>query len=92
MFLQNKNMHKKFQSGFRKGHSTDTALVKVINDLRVSADNKNVCVLLLLDLTGAVDMIDHSILMSGVLRRSVWISPVLVFFLPNKQKLFCKPS
>ena len=70
MFLQNNQVHNKFQSGFRKGHSTETALVKVINDLRVSADNKNVSVLLLLDLTAAFDIIDHTILLQ---RLEHWV-------------------
>ena len=70
VFLQNNHVHNKFQSGFRKGHSTETALVKVINDLRVSADNKNVSVLLLLDLTAAFDTIDHTILIQ---RLEHWI-------------------
>ena len=70
MFLQSNNVHSKFQSGFRKGHSTETALVKVLNDLRVSADNKDVSVLLLLDLTAAFDTIDHAILLQ---RLEHWI-------------------
>ena len=69
-FLQNNKVHNKFQSGFRKGHSTETALVKVINDLRMSADNKFVSVLLLLDLTAAFDTIDHTILIQ---RLEHWV-------------------
>ena len=70
VFLQINGIHNKFQSGFRKGHSTETALVKVINDLRMSADKKEVSVLLLLDLTAAFDTIDHLILIQ---RLEHWI-------------------
>ena len=70
VFLKSNKVHNKFQSGFRKGHSTETALLKVINDLRVAADNKHVSVLLLLDLTAAFDTIDHTILIQ---RLEHWV-------------------
>ena len=39
----------KFQSGFRKYHSTETALLKVQNDILMSIDNKEATLLILLN-------------------------------------------
>ena len=50
----------KFQSGFRKYHSTETALLKVQNDILMSMDNKEVTLLVLLDVSAAFNTIDHS--------------------------------
>ena len=41
----------KFQSGFRKYHSTETALLKVQNDIVMSMDNTEVTLLVFLDLS-----------------------------------------
>ena len=50
------------QSAYRKFHNTETALVKIVNDLLLSADDKKVSVIALLDLSAAFDTIDHEIL------------------------------
>ena len=48
------------QSAYKAGHSTETALVRVKNDILTSMD-KNQCVLLvLLDLSAAFDTVNHS--------------------------------
>lgn len=60
-FLNENNTLEKYQSGFRFNHSTETALTKIVSDLRLLAANK-VSVLILLDLSAAFDTIDHSIL------------------------------
>ena len=50
------------QSAYRPGHSTETALLKVVNDLFLSLNKGNISVLALLDFSSAFDTIDHTIL------------------------------
>lgn len=56
-------MYEKFQSSFQPGHSTETALVRVTNDLLVTADTGSPSLLIFLDLTAAFDTVDHNILL-----------------------------
>ncbi len=63
-------LYEPMQSAYRKYHSTETALLRVQNDILMSVDKKGAVVLLLLDLSAAFDTVDHAILLS---RLSGWL-------------------
>ena len=52
----------KFQSAYRCGHSTETALLRVYNDIVTMVGMGNGSYLVLLDLSAAFDTIDHDTL------------------------------
>ena len=52
------------QSAYRDKHSTETALIKVQNDILSALDAGSSAILLMLDLSAAFDTIDHDILLS----------------------------
>ena len=52
-----------FQSAYRKQHSTETAILKVQNDIIASLDVGKCTVLGSLDLSAAFDTVDHHILL-----------------------------
>ena len=61
--MTDKELYPVLQSACRKGHSTETALLRVINDFLSSMDKQHVSTFVLLDLSAALDNVDHAILL-----------------------------
>ena len=53
----------KYQSAYRKGHSTETALLEILDGVYTAADDKQVTVLISLDLSAAFHTLDHKVLL-----------------------------
>ena len=52
------------QYGYRAGHSTETALIKVQSDILLNMDQQKVTQLVLIDFSPAFDTVDHDILLN----------------------------
>ena len=61
--LEKNNLLDKMQSAYKSGHSTETALLRVHNDIMMAVDKKKHVSLVLLDLSAAFDTVDHEILL-----------------------------
>ena len=71
--MDNYNLHEVMQSAYKQFHSTETALIRVQNDILVNMDKKRGVILVLLDLSAAFDTIDHATLLD-VLQHRLGIS------------------
>ena len=70
--MENNNLIINDQSGYKKGHSTETLLVKITNDLLIASDKNTATVLLLLDLSSAFDTV-HINKLLGILFSEIGI-------------------
>ncbi len=61
--MEEHSLHDGFQSAYRNGHSTESALLRVQCDIMEALDQGSMVVLVMLDLSAAFDTIDHGILL-----------------------------
>ena len=58
-FLHSNNLMPQCQSGYRRFHSCETALLHVLSNLYSASDAKQISLLALLDMSAAFDCVDH---------------------------------
>ena len=63
-YLAENSLYCEEQSGYRKGHSCETLLVSMFDDVIKETDNNNLIAMILLDLSAAFDAIDHCTLLN----------------------------
>ena len=81
-YLEKNKLHSINQSGYKKYHSCETALLKMTNDMLKSINNNDMIALILLDLSAAFDTVDHNILISR-LRKQFGISDKVLHWLKS---------
>ena len=79
-YLNSHNLYNTCQSAYRPCHSTETALLKVFNDLLLYLKKGNISILALLDFSSAFDTIDHSILVHSIHTDFGFTDAVLQWF------------
>ena len=57
------------QSAYQQGHSIDTALLRVYNDMLLAVDKGKEVVLILFDYSAAFDIINHDVLLTRLAER-----------------------
>ncbi|XP_077985142.1 uncharacterized protein LOC144439783 [Glandiceps talaboti] len=67
--LHSNKLDETMQSAYKTHHSTETALLRVQNDILSALDNGKIVMMVLLDLSAAFDTVDHSILISRLQNR-----------------------
>ena len=89
-FLNVNNLLIPNQFGFRKGHSTDYAIIQLLDKITESFANKEHIIGVFMDLSKAFDTIDHDILIYTI--KKIWNTGYSTFMdqrLLNQQKTVC---
>ena len=61
--LSENNLNSPSQYGYKKDHSCEALLIKLIDDIMIGVNNKSGVVVLIVDLSAAFDTVDHHVLL-----------------------------
>ncbi|KAK6191281.1 hypothetical protein SNE40_003011 [Patella caerulea] len=79
-YLSENDLYMKYQSAYRAYYSTETALLRVQNDVLCALNDRKDVVLVMLDLSAAFDTLDHTILLHILQERFGFTGTVLNWF------------
>ncbi|KAJ1196503.1 hypothetical protein NDU88_000373 [Pleurodeles waltl] len=92
-FLEENNILNTSQSGFRKNHSTETALIACTDDIRTRVYKGETIALILLDLSAAFDTVCHQTLHARLFNAGIHHKALdwLTSFLSERTQRVCLP-
>ena len=64
------NLNSHNQYAYKTHHSTETLIIKIVNDVLIAMDEKEATVIMLLDLSAAFDTVDHDLLLN-ILKKEI---------------------
>ena len=78
-FIENNAIYNQNQSGFRKGHTTTTLLLKLRDDIIKAMNKSEVTLSILIDYSKAFDTIDHQTLVKTLVNLNFGESSIRIF-------------
>ena len=87
-FLVKKKIISNYQFGFRKGYSTEQAILEITENFKFAIDNGEITCGLFLDLSKAFDTVNHQILIDKLCKYGIRGTPLAWFtdYLSNRQQ------
>jgi hypothetical protein len=88
LFLQKYKILYDYQFGFRKGYSTEQAILELSDSLKTAIDNREITCGLFLDFSKAFDTVNHEIPLSKLYKYGIRGTPLEWFkdYLTNRQQ------
>ncbi|XP_020296435.1 uncharacterized protein LOC109861274 [Pseudomyrmex gracilis] len=92
-YLEGTDNLNQFQNVYRKGFSTQTALIQVMDDIRLAADRREDTISVFFDFSKAIDKVNHRILISKLRNKNFSCSILRwLFYLDSRTQSVRDPS
>lgn len=79
-YLEEKNLYDPYQSAYRREHSTQTCLIKFLDDVRNAGDSRLITIAVSIDFSKAFDRVNHFLLLNKLKQQNFSCSVLRWFY------------